>query len=332
MKFILSSHTTYPIENIIKWSILAEKYNFDYFSLTDWAPTTYNDAFVTLANIATVTKKIGVGITICNPYSRHPAMIARMIKTLYTLSDGRIFIGIGAGGAPALLPLGYKMWEKPIATVRDAVKVIRCLLKGEKVNMQSYMFEVSDLCFDENAITVPIYIGARRPQMLRLAGRIADGVILGSCPPEIVQWSKKHIQRGLAKSHRDISDFHIADWIASSISEDGEKARKFIKPRVAIAIYHQPMETLKETWHDLEIISQIKSKVSENKVDEATEFVTDEMIDAFSLTGTPEEIGERIRKLASSGVTHIMFGTPLGENVEKSIEMIGTQVIPALRD
>ena len=331
--FTISSFTTYPIRNLIRWAVIAEKNGFDCFTLTDWSPTTPNDAFIVLSSIATVTERIKFGVTICNPYSRHPAMIARMLKTLYVLSNGRVILGIGAGGAPALLPLGFKMWEMPIATVRDAILTIRDLLKGETVNIDSYKFRVVNLKFEDEPkpINVPIYIGARRPQMLRLCGKIADGVILGSCPPEIIEWSKRHIQKGLKKAGRDFSEFEIADWMATSISEDSDKARKLIRQRVAMAIYQHPIEALRDTQKDLDLMMEIRRKIDEKKIDEAVEMVTDEMIDSFSLAGTPEEIIEKAKRIMSSGVTHILFGTPLGEDVEKSIHMLGKHVIPALR-
>jgi 5,10-methylenetetrahydromethanopterin reductase len=329
MKFIASFYTTNPIENIVKWAGKAEESGFDSISLTDWAPTTQNDAFLMLAKISTVLKRVSIGTTICNPYSRHPAMIARMVRTIYSLSGGRVFLGIGAGGPPALLPLGIKTWEKPIATVRDAVQAVRRLLRGEGVSVESYTFKVSNLRFEDEPVTIPIYIGARRPQMLRLSGKIADGVILGSCPEEIVMWSIKHVKEGLARAERDISNFNVFNWMSSSISDDSDEARELIRPKVASAIYQQPLEILRETRHDFEALSRIKAKVAENKLGEAASMVTDEMIDAFSLAGTPEEIIEKIERQRSAGVTHIVFGQPLGKDVERAMETIGKEVIPA---
>ncbi|MEQ9714123.1 MAG: LLM class flavin-dependent oxidoreductase [Candidatus Asgardarchaeum sp.] len=332
VKFVFSPYTHFPIEDIVKWSVEAEKLGFDYVWLPDLNPSyDCNDTFITLAAIALATKKVIVGPSICNPYTRHPAMIARTIRTLYSISNGRVILGIGAGGGSALPPLCYEMWNKPIATVRDAVIAIRKLLRGEKLSMESYNFRVCNLQFKDEPVNVPIFIGARRPQMLTLSGKIADGVIFGSCSEKMIDCSKKYVMRGLKKAGRDPSNFSIANWMYSSISEDSDEAKEFVKPHMPAVIYREPMEILKEAGHETDVIIKIYKLMDEGKSEQATNLITDDIINDFSLTGTPEEIIKKIRRMVDLGVTHIVFGYPLGKDIEKALKLIGNEVIPVFK-
>ena len=194
LKFVFSPPMFADIDQILSWARFAEGVGFDAIWVTDINPGRYsNETFMTLAAIAKQTKRVTIGTSICNPYTRHPVMIANAIRTLYYLSNGRAELGIGAGGGSALPPLCIELWKKPIETVRDAVSVIRDFLKRKKINKTSTNFSVCNLNPIAGApepvreIKVPIYIGARRPQMLELSGKIGDGTIFGSCSLEMLE-------------------------------------------------------------------------------------------------------------------------------------------------
>ena len=118
-------------DKLVKIAILAEKLNFDVFWLGQ--ENLYRDVFQLLALIAKATKRINIGPSVVNPYTTHPAIIAASVATLDEISNHRAYMGLGAGGSAILKPLGYKMWDRPIETLREAIITTRKLLMGEKL-------------------------------------------------------------------------------------------------------------------------------------------------------------------------------------------------------
>ena len=81
---------------------------------------------------AAATRRIGIGIGVFNPYNRHPTLIAMEIGALDELARGRARLGIGSGIAAATERMGLSA-ERPLAAVRDAITIVRAMLKGEEV-------------------------------------------------------------------------------------------------------------------------------------------------------------------------------------------------------
>ena len=340
IKFVLSPPMFARIEQILNWASLAEKSDFDAVWVTDINPGRYShDTFMTLAAIAKSTTRVKVGTSICNPYTRHPVMIANAIRTLYFLSHGRAELGIGAGGFSALPQLCIELWKNPVETIRDAVSVIRDFLKNKEINKKSSNFNVCNLNPIAGApepiekIELPIYIGARRPRMLELSGEIGDGTLFGSCSLEMLKISKRYVEKGLEKREKSVnkSNFVMANWMYSSIAKNYEEAKKAILPFVPSIVRMEPIEILKDTTHDVARITKINEHVEKGHMDKAVELVTDEMVDAFTLTGTPEMVINKIEEMRSLGMTHIVFGYPLGSSVEKTLDVIKSEILAVFR-
>ncbi len=89
---------------------IVEESGFDNLWLVDESPSPpYTDVFVNMCEAVRVTKTMKVGSALCNPYTRHPALIAVGMASLNELAPGRIITCIGAGGTMTLGPLGIKI-------------------------------------------------------------------------------------------------------------------------------------------------------------------------------------------------------------------------------
>ena len=82
---------------------------------------------------AAATRAIGIGIGVFNPYNRHPTLMAMEIGALDELAQGRARLAIGSGIATATERMGLRA-ERPLAAVRDAITIVRAMLKGEEVD------------------------------------------------------------------------------------------------------------------------------------------------------------------------------------------------------
>ena len=124
-----------------------------------------------LCYAAARTQRIGLGVGITSPFLRHPGAIGSTLATLDELSNGRALLGVGVGGELSLDPFGVHV-DRPVAAVRDAIRVARGVIRREPCDGYEPPNHAGP------ARDLPIFVGARGEQLLRLASRDADGVFL----------------------------------------------------------------------------------------------------------------------------------------------------------
>lgn len=135
-------------------------------------------AAATACALATRTQSIGAGVF--NPYGRHPTLIAMEIGALDELSGGRVRLGIGSGLGHAVERMGFST-AKSLTTLREAIVIIRALLRGEEVSHSGAAFNVQRVKLDYKArADVPIFMAARGPNAVKACGEIADGMIVSN--------------------------------------------------------------------------------------------------------------------------------------------------------
>ncbi len=132
-----------------------------------------------LAAAAQRTERIRLGVGITSPLLRHPGAIAATMATLDELSDGRAVLGLGVGGGLSLGPFGIAT-SRPVGVVADAIRVARGVLGGRAVE-GSMSYEPPPHAMGPR--DVPLWVGARGPQLVALAAREADGIFLSGCSP-----------------------------------------------------------------------------------------------------------------------------------------------------
>jgi 5,10-methylenetetrahydromethanopterin reductase len=297
-----------PIKDITRIAKIAEDMGYT----TLWIPDErFNkDPFVILSAAALKTKKIKLATGVTNPYTRNPALIATAIASIDDVSEGRAILGLGAGNPMFTRPLGISQ-ERPISVIRLAVGIIRKLLRGERVTVKSEGFTLSNVKLDFNPRgVVPIYIAGRGPNILRLGGEVGDGVIAGAglASVEGMRYALTHIKKGAEKVRRDLESLDVVCWVFCSISEEEEDARDVIRPLVAKIINSVPLPALLQIGIKKEDAIKIKRLSENRRFNERTnlsEYIGREIIDRFSIAGSPDYCLERIEELVSSGVKHI---------------------------
>ena len=195
------------------------------------------DVFTVLAAIARSTRDLRLGPGVTNPYSRHPALLATAIATLDELSGARAVLGLGAGGTNHRA-LGIER-RAPATGLREAVTIIRGLLAGERVTVDGRVMRAhaAQLDFVPPRPDLPIYVGARGPKVLEVAGALADGVIVGNIA-SIEGWSYAldHVEGGSRRAERDPADVALTAWVACAVSDDAAAAIDAVRPMVATSL------------------------------------------------------------------------------------------------
>lgn len=173
-------------EEAIARAQLAEATGFDLALMQDHP---YNreqlDTWTVLGAIAARTDRIVVGSNVSPLPLRPPVMLAKAIATLHTLTRGRVVLGLGAGGfpeylsafgAPALTP------GESVTALDEGIQLIRQLWSDNRAtSFRGSHYHTQGARFGPKpAGAIPIWIGAAKPRMLRLTGRLADGILLSA--------------------------------------------------------------------------------------------------------------------------------------------------------
>lgn len=299
---------------------LAEDVGFD----TVWITDHYNnrDVYTTLAVLSCVTNKVKLGTGVTNPYTRNVAITASSIASINEASGGRAILGIGPGDKATFETMGIE-WVKPLTAVKESVAALRILLAKKKLNDcgmkgAQLTFRLGD---------VPIYIGAQGPKMLELAGAVADGVLVNASHPEDFKYAVPLVHKGAKDAGRDPDDVEICAYTSFSADKDQKKAVDAAKIVVAFIAAGSPEVVLKR--HDInpEKVQVISEAIVKGDFRTALGAVSNHMLDVFSVCGTPDDCKERIEELMDVGVTQIVAGSPVGPDKEKSIRLIGREIL-----
>jgi 5,10-methylenetetrahydromethanopterin reductase len=286
------------------------------------------DSFQTLATCALLTKRVLLGVAVTNMVFRHPTVLAGAAASLNEISKGRAILGLGTGDGPV-----YSQGRKPtpMKDFEAGVRMIRDLVHGKAVQ-----FPTGSIRIAFNLRPAPIYVSAEGPKGLRLAGRSADGVILGTgFDLRVFDWAKQRIREGTREAGRKESEVAIIAAGMLCVRNNGPEARRIVRNRIANRAHHNFRFTLETV--PLEELDGIKKfmagfdvmKPMEERVD--PELVNGYLVHRFSIAGTPHECAERIEELKAAGVEHLML-TPARKVYEETVEAFATKVIPQFRD
>lgn len=304
-----------------------------------WVPDErfWRDLSVTMAQVIMATRKVTVGSAVTDPFVRHPALTAQMMATLDELSGGRLAVGIGAGVA-GFDAMGITR-QKPVVAIRESIELMRELWTGETVNYQgsTVQFHHSRLDFKPVRPRIPFYIAGRGPQVLKMAGRISEGVMIGSlASPPGLAYACGQIDAGLAAAGRSRSDLDVALWLHMAISEDGDAAREAVRT-IIVGVVISSLPVL-DQW-GLDVPSEIRDALqgvtyglNSPAMIRARSMINRDVIKHFAVAGTPAECREHMRQLAAAGVNHVgvvpwlvpgqtleQFATTLAETVGVTI-------------
>jgi 5,10-methylenetetrahydromethanopterin reductase len=284
------------------------------------SPNIWREGYATMAACAVGTQRVIIGTGVTNPVTRHLSVIASTWATLAEWLPGRVALGIGAGDS-ALETMGRK--PSTLANLEGWVAGFRRLLAGEEA-LEEQSGKPFHLAYPVPG-KVPVYIAASAPKILRLAGRVADGVILlVGTDPVFIQAGLRTIEEGAKEAGRSLADIDVVLWTPTSILDDRAAARAVVKAHVArIVIRPLPAELPPEEMAQVARIRQEYDYYQHmSNVAGHGSTVPDSLVDHFALAGTPDECAEQLRRIAATGVNQVgivPFVTP-GDSRARVIE------------
>lgn len=296
------------------------------------------DPWANLAPLAQRTTRLCLGPIAVNPFDTHPLKIAAGLLTLNELAGGRARIVVGGGGE-ALQALGIAPLRR-VRAVGECVQIIRAAASGTPVNFEGDLYKVRNCRFGwVEAPAPPVYAGAGQEQMLRMAARFADGVMMSDVPPGPAAVAMATLDEGLATAGKVRPDFWTSVFTAWHVCDDGREARREARRWLLLRGIFRPWllaEFLDAADIDLVMRSQpafVRAFAAGSDVVEGVpDRVLDALVDNVTLCGTPRDIERiigRLRHLRDAGFGGVALR--LYARPAESIRLIGERVLPGLR-
>jgi 5,10-methylenetetrahydromethanopterin reductase len=324
----------YPAAELVRLGRLVEALGYDQLWYTD--VRLFRECFVGLAALAMSTTRLELGPGVTDPYSRHPGVTAATIATFDELAGGRALLGLGVGGT-GFRELGITA-KLPVAALRETVDVVRRLLAGERVTVEGKVVALRDgrLQFTPVRKAIPIYFATHGAQVMRLAGEVADGVLLANTlVPDAIAFYLGRLREGAARAGRALDALDVALRPEVCIDADEAAARAVMRRRVAarlVAGYPH--------WEFLELLdvrlpeafTAIAAAKDTTRLDEAAAALPDAVVDRTVLAGSAERIAERIAAALRPEITSITIrphAVP-GRSVADVLRVFAEQVVPRL--
>ncbi|NUT93019.1 MAG: LLM class F420-dependent oxidoreductase [Saccharothrix sp.] len=268
------------------------------------AETAGTDAFTPLA-LAAQWSDLRLGTAIAPVYTRGPATLAMTAATLAEVSGHRFVLGIGSSSPAIVQRWNATDFTEPFKRTRDTLRFLKAALAGEKVSEQYDTFAVRGFRLERAPEQpVPIMLAALRPNMLRLAGREADGAITNWLGADDVP-----------KVRAELGDKELAARIFVCPTENAEAARGL--GRMLISTYLTvPAYAAFHDWLGRgDLLRPMHEAWQAGDRRKAAEVIPDEVVDDLVVHGSVEHCRARVAKYAANGVdTPIIAVLPTGED------------------
>jgi probable F420-dependent oxidoreductase len=274
------------------------------------AETTGPEAFSLLGAAGAAAPGLDLGTGVLALQLRTPMVVAMAGATLQALHPDRdVLLGVGISS-----PVVTERWhgvpygDRPLDRVREYVTLLRACLSGEKVDFAGDFYGVKGfrLGVRLGERRPKIVVGALNPAMLRLAGELADGVLLNYLPASHVPWSVEQVRRG--------GDATIYAYVHAGVCarEDGaELARRDLFSYAVVDSYARNFE--RAGFADE--VTEIRNRFADGDRTGAVAAVSDRMVDAIDVMGDADRVGAAVRAYVDAGVeAPVLMPLPWGKD------------------
>jgi probable F420-dependent oxidoreductase len=302
-----------------------------------WSAETGHDPFLPLAIAAEHTERIELGTGIAVAFGRSPMTTANVGWDLNLYSRGRFLLGIGSQIKPHIEKRYSMPWSHPAPRMREFISAMRaiwdCWQNGTKLDFRGdfYTHTLMTPFFNPGANEhgpPKVFLAAVGAGMTQVAGEVADGMLVHGFTTEryLREVTLPAVDAGLAGGGRSRADFQLSypAFVVTGNTEDQISAAD-TATRKQIAFYastpaYRPVLEL-HGWGDLQ--SELNTLSKRGEWDEMGRRITDEIRDAFAVTGSPEEIAGLLQRRFGDVVDRLSlympYGGPDGQDVASSI-------------
>ena len=292
-------------EELRRYGELAENAGFDSLWVTE--RYFHEETFSLLGYLAAATNTIKLGLGVTNPYTRNPALLAMSTATLDRISGGRFSLGLGRSERGVIQGRMGMRYGDPFQVMESVVSTLRRLMAGEALTTTEGPSPLTNvrLAIAPSQAEPPIYLAAIGPKALRLAGAIADGVLLNAYTPvDYVKYAAEEVRKAAQDAGRDPDSVDIACMLIMRQTDEPERLWPDLKRRI-VRLLEEPRVgeiLLEKGGFDPSILEPLRASVQQDRGASAVDLISDEMVDAFYLVGSEEHCKKRVAAYRDAGV------------------------------
>lgn len=263
------------------------------------------DQFAVLAACARVTSRIQLGTSVTSVFVRTAPTIAMAAATVDDLSGGRFILGVGSSHRVQVEPEHGVPYGKPLTRVRETVELVRSLLRDGEVSYrgETIRIEKFDLWFAPLRREMPIYVSAVFPKMMEACGELADGIVLTRSTLETGAFVRERLAVGAARTGRDPGRIVVTSLLPMAVADTRSEALDRLRPGLAFYAGFFPRYNRLMAEHGFAAeAAAIAEAWARGDRAAAERAVSDDLLDATSVVGTPDECRERIEAYRRSGI------------------------------
>ena len=282
-----------------------------------------HDPFFPLLLAAEHTEHVQLTTAVAIAFARNPMTLAQMAYDLQLASHGRFRLGLGTQIKPHIEKRFSMPWSQPVDRMRELVLAIRAIWatwhEGAPLDFRGEFYRHTLMTPFFNPGPSPyglpsIFLAGVGPRMTEMAGEVADGFIVHPFGSErsMRELTIPAVERGATRAGRSLADIEVAFPLMAVVAdteEELELGRAAMRPRLAFYGSTPAYKVILDVhgWGELQPELNRLSKTGDWATMSA--LITDEMVDAFSVQGTPDTIGAVVRERYGDLVQRVSFDT-----------------------
>jgi len=293
---------------------------------------TKEDPYIVIALAAQATSRVSLATAVAVAFPRSPTVTAHSAWTLQKLSRGRFVLGLGSQVKGHIERRFGMTWSGAGPWLRDYVRAVRaiwdCWQNGTKLDFDSehYRLNLMVPLFAPAPIEhpqIPIQLAAVNPFMCQVAGEVADGIRAHPIATSsyIAEVMLPAARKGAAKAGRDFSSFAMCVMPLVATAQDHAALAEEIRDvRARVAFYASTPAYLAafETQGHGEVAKRLQALSRAQRWEEMPALVDDEMLDAYAVIGSHDEIAAKLKARFSGLATHLEFRVPVTGEADKA--------------
>jgi probable F420-dependent oxidoreductase len=238
-------------------------------------------------------------------------------------APGRVAVGLGLSSRIIVEQWHGLPFTPALAQIREAVQIMRLVAAGERVNFEGTFYRLKNFRLTTPPPSPPprIVLAALGPEMLELAGEIADGVVLNWIPPEAVAASLRHLQAGARRAGRTLEDFEVACFIRTCVTDDSAAARATLARDITgYAIVDVYARFFRGAGYAAEVDAVSAAWTAGDRAG-AVRHISPRVLDGLGVVGPEAACRARLADFARAGVTMpvVLPFTPAGADARAAL-------------
>jgi len=282
------------------------------------------DGLVSMTAFACATSRIRVASGVLPIQIRTPAATAIAFLTLNEISGGRAIAGLGVSSPIIVERWHGAAYQKPVTAMRECVAIVRQLFTEGRAKFAGEIYHADfRLGFKPAHPPPPIYLAALNPPMLRLAGEIADGVLLNYSPAESVAAMLAEVDAGAKRAGRDPQAIDRAIYIRMCVTPDERVALDAFKRELAGYSFVESYNRMFARYGLAEEFAEVRRLWQAGKRDDAPHAISDASARKLAAFGAPEQARAMIARFRAAGIT-LPVSFPVGPRETAERDFVAT--------